>query len=45
MIRRKSEDPEFIKNYFDSYPFSKIYSFRAESLSTESKGTPIVVMN
>ena len=45
MISRKIEEPEFFKNYLESYPFSENYEFKAESFSKESNGIPILSIN
>jgi hypothetical protein len=43
--RRNIDDPEFFKNYFESYPFSENCKLSAESFSNESKGIPIPLIS
>ena len=42
---KKTEEPEFFRNYFESYPLSENGILRAESFYNESKAIPIVSMN
>ena len=42
---KNTEEPEFFKNYLESYPLSENWIFRAESFYNESKGIPRNSMN
>jgi hypothetical protein len=43
--RKKTEDSEFFKKYFESKPFIDNYVFKASSLLTSSISIPIFDIN
>jgi hypothetical protein len=43
--RRNIDEPEFFKNYFESYPFSENCKLSAESFYNSSKGIPMLFIN
>jgi hypothetical protein len=42
---RNIDEPEFFKNYFESYPFSENCKLSGESFSNESKEIPMLSIN
>lgn len=45
IIMKNTDEPEFFKNYLESYPLSENWILRAESFYIESKGIPRNSMN